>query len=200
MFEDLIAKKGVSVYSVAKKCGLPYTTVNEIVLNKKNLTACSYRTVSALAEYFGLSADELVAAASSDCSAVKPVEINQTWAECKKHRYRFPVRFSCEGYNASRIHPLKQKDTMAVYNCVKDNSDILSLVLFGSSPTICCRVDSDLDFAVELRQDALNRDTKNAVSEQIQEACGYTADIIWMDRVDRSSKLYENICRGVKIK
>ena len=197
MLENLLAKTGVSVYKAAKDCGLPYTTVNELVLGKKSPQSCSYRTVSVLAGYFGLSADDFIAAAGSPTE--QSPKINPTWAESKKRKYRFPVISGSDGYDASRIHPLKQKSVSAVYACSKNNPDIVSLILFGSAPTICCRADSDLDFAVELRPEAVNRDTKNSVSEQIQEACGYTADIIWLDRVDRQSQLYKNICRGAKI-
>ena len=198
VLRDLIQKKGGSVYSVAKACGLPYTTVNELVLGKKDAALCSYRTVSALAEYFGLSTDDLVREISGN-TARHTVEIDPTWEKAKKRRYRFPVRYPCGGCDMSGIHPLKQKDVRSVLQSIRGDENVASLTLFGSAPTICCNADSDLDFAVELREGAESREVRNAVSERIQEACRYTADIIWMDRVEPGSRLAENISRGIRL-
>ena len=195
MLKKLLEQKGVSVYRAARECGLPYTTVNELVLGKKALPACSYKTVAALAAYFSLSPDAFIAMAADDTAP----EINPTWLNAKKRSYRFPVKYGSDAYDASRIHPLKQKAALAVYDRLRDNPNLLSLILFGSAPTICCRADSDLDFAVALRPEAVSREIKNEVSEQLQEACGYSADILWMDRVNKQSTLYKNILKGVKL-
>ena len=198
MLKELIQEKGVSVYVVARECGLPYTTVNELVLEKKSPQACSYKTIAALAAYFRLSPEDLMARLTE--AQLCPPAVNPTWEQAKKQRYRFPVKYPADSYDASRIHPLKQRAVQAVVASIRDTAAVRSLTLFGSAPTICCNSHSDLDLAVELQPEAVNTEVKNNISERIQEACNYGADIIWMDRVDRESQLYRNICRGVKLK
>ena len=194
----MISEKNISVYKLAAECSLPYTTVNELVLGKKNPEQCNYRTLSALARFFGLSIEDFVKKTRGK-SAIPALAYNGSWNDAKKLKYRFPVKYSAEAYDASRIHPLKQSSVLSVWERVKDLPELESLVLFGSAPTICCNGKSDLDFAVKLKPGRDGRGEKNLVSEAIQEACGYNADIIWMDSVDKDSQLYKNITGGVRI-
>ena len=198
MLKDMIADRNISVYKLAAECSLPYTTVNELVLGKKDPQQCSYRTLSALAHFFGCSVEELVASAKNEYSESQ-LPYTGNWSEAKKMQYRFPVKYGSGEYAASRIHPLKQRSVFSVWESIRCMPEVESLMLFGSAPTVCCNSKSDLDFAVELKPECIGREQKNRVSEAIQEACGYGADIIWMDSVDKSSQLYENINRGVRI-
>ena len=198
MLKEMIQNKGVSVYRVAQDCRMPYTTLNELVLGKKDLNSCNLKTVKTLADYFNLSVESFCSTAAENPAADR-IAINSTWEQAKRKKYYFPDIYHSDVYDNRRIHPLKQRDIASVFDSVRNNPAVKALILFGSSSTVCCRAQSDIDLAVELRDSDVNTECKNAVSEAIQDACGYTADIIWMDRVTENSALYNNICRGVKI-
>lgn len=198
MLRDMIDEKGESVYRVSKESGLPYTTLNELVMGKKDVDSCSLRTLSALAQYFGVSLDTLykkMTAPSDERQA-----ISHSWTDAAKKKYRFPVVVPCEDFDIGRIHPLKQREIIKVYEAVKDDPRVESLVLFGSSVTIRCGSKSDIDLAVSLRKEDMTGDVKNDVSENIQTACGFDADILWMDRIEPETAIERNIMRGVRIK
>lgn len=198
MLRDMINEKGKSVYRVSKESGLPYTTLNELVMGKKDVDSCSLKTLAALAQYFGVSLDTLykkMTAPSDEKQA-----ISHSWTDAAKKKYRFPVVAECGGFDIGRIHPLKQKEIIKVYEAVKDDPRVESLILFGSSVTIRCGSKSDIDLAVRLRKEDITADAKNDVSENIQKACGFDADILWMDRIEPETAIERNIMRGVRIK
>ena len=70
---------------------------------------------------------------------------------------------------------------------------------FGSSVNLRCTIHSDLDLVVRLRPEFVNNETKNEVSEKIQEACGWNADVLWYDRICNSECLMDNVLKGVQI-
>lgn len=57
---EVIKQKNMSKYSLAKKSGVPYMTVNDICNGKTNLTECNARTVYKLSEVLGVSMEELL--------------------------------------------------------------------------------------------------------------------------------------------
>lgn len=113
--------------------------------------------------------------------------------------YYFPVIVPSSKVNMKRVYPTKQSLIYTLHNELYADSRITSIVLFGSSITMQCNKDSDTDLAVRLREDCINNDTKNSVSEIIQEICDWNADIIWYDRIDKSDRIYHDICKGVQI-
>ena len=62
---------------------------------------------------------------------------------------------------------------------------------------MACNRDSDVDFAVGLNE--VTNEAKNEISEKIQVACDWGADIIWMDRLTSEDYLYKAVMRGVII-
>ena len=195
MFADFLKEKGYNSHMVAKGSGIPYTTVNELKLGKKQLESCSLRTVAALAEYFKMPVDTFI----RKVSGTGPLVVTPTWEDTKDKVYIFPVIEKTDAFDISRVHPLKQKEVIDVYNAVKDDDRIESIELFGSGTGIrCCRV-SDVDFCVKLKEGFVTSEAKNEISEKIQEACGYDADILWADRITPGSTIDINIKKGVMI-
>lgn len=113
--------------------------------------------------------------------------------------YSFPVIVPESKVDMKRVYPLKQPLVYDLHNKLRANHEITSIMLFGSSITMQCNNDSDIDLAVRLQPDFINTDTKNSVSETIQEICNWNADIIWFDRIDKSDRIYHDICKGVQI-
>lgn len=192
MLRNLIEYMGKSIYAVSKESGVPYTTLNELVNGKKNIDDCSIRTIAALANYF-----EMPLEAFYNYLTGEEIKVNQTWQEKRYKKFIFPLIQESDGYDARRIHPLKQRTIFDIYMALKNDKRVKRVILFGSSTTIRCTNKSDIDLAVELQD--TSDENKNAISELIQKLVDWKADIIWMDRVEDGSKLSLNIMRGVEI-
>ena len=113
----------------------------------------------------------------------------------KTERYHFPIIESDEYVDMSVIYPTKQLLVKQVLDELRNDDRILSLRLFGSSITMACHKYSDLDFAVELK--STSTETRNEVSEKIQLACNWGADIIWLDHLRPDERLYTEIMNGL---
>ncbi len=59
MIEDLIKRKGKSVYKISKESGIPYMTLSDIAKGKTDLRNVNAKTLFALSESMGMSMDEL---------------------------------------------------------------------------------------------------------------------------------------------
>lgn len=197
MLKDYLVRNNMSVYALSKGSGVPYTTLNELVNNKKDIDECSFKTVSRLAAYLGVTIEKLYYIVSSKSqSAPTP---SHSWNDARDKKYAFPIIVASNNYDASRIHPLKQELTLKIYKKFKTDKRISELILFGSSTTIRCNNKSDVDFAIKLLPDYTNNSVKDEISEEIQKICEWKADIIWMDRIPEGSKIYNNISKGVKL-
>lgn len=60
MISDLMVKKSITKYALAKKSGVPYSTVSDIVSGKARLEKCEAETVYRLAGVLGTTVDELL--------------------------------------------------------------------------------------------------------------------------------------------
>ena len=198
MLNDLIKKYDVSVYRISKDSGVPYTTLNELVNGKKDPAECSVRTIARLAGYFGLSLDQFYRQLLQEGASGGRL-IADTWNLARDKKYRFPVVCATDGFDISRIHPLRQRAAVEVFNVLRGDRRVASAFIFGSSANIRCRKDSDLDLLVGLQGTADLPAAKDEVSEKLQAACGWNADILWADRVQPGSRLYENVMKGVRL-
>lgn len=189
MLKDIINEKQISVYKVSKESGVPYTTCNEIVLGKKNIEDCSIRTISSLANYLNVPIESLYKNLKQKQST--------SWLDAKDKQYIFPILIKTNEFNISRIHPLKQNVVHSIFLELKNDSRIKKIIIFGSSTTIRCNKNSDVDIAIELTENT--NDIKNEVSEKIQEISNYNSDIIWLDKIKKDTNIYKNINKGVKI-
>jgi len=195
MIKDILKQNGISVYAVSKGSGIPYTTLNELVNGKKNLSDCSVKTLVALASFLGLSMDALLNVAQGSQS----VKVRQTWEEKRKHAYEFPVIAPSSHYDASRLHPLKQRVVNSLCEKLAKDERISSVILFGSSVNIRCNKSSDIDLLITLKPEHVSDEVKNKISSSVQELANWKADILWGDRIKKGSRIEENINRGVKI-
>lgn len=113
--------------------------------------------------------------------------------------YSFPVIVPDSKIDMKRIYPLKQYTVYKLHNTLSSRHEIASIMLFGSSVTMQCNINSDIDLAIRLNSNYLNTDNKNSISEIVQDICNWNADIIWYDRLDKSDRIYHDICKGVQI-
>lgn len=112
---------------------------------------------------------------------------------------RFPVLCPHEKIDMSRVYPIMQPFVIRIFDTVKTDRRVSSIVLFGSSVTQRCHKGSDLDLAVRLRPDSLMTETKNEVSLKLQESTDWNADILWFDRLSPEDRIYPEILKGVQI-
>lgn len=113
--------------------------------------------------------------------------------------YTFPVIVPESKVNMKRVYPTKQELVYRLHNELYPDPRIISVMLFGSSITMQCNSHSDTDLSVRLDNNCINNETKNEISEKIQDICDWKADIIWYDRINTDDKIYHNICKGVQI-
>ncbi len=193
MLKDIIKSRNLSVYRLAKETNLPYTTVNEIVLGKKNVENCSLATIMPILNYLDIDIDELIS------SKKKKIELASTWEEKKDKKFIFPIITKDTPYEAKYIHPLMQREVKKVYDTISKEKCVEKLILFGSSINIRCNYQSDLDFAVKLKDDCFTIENKNMISELIQEITEYNADVIWLNSLEKGTLLETNIKKGIVI-
>jgi transcriptional regulator with XRE-family HTH domain len=60
MIDDLLKKKKMTKYRLAKDTGLPYTTVNDICSGKAHLEKCSAETIYKLSKVLNISMEALI--------------------------------------------------------------------------------------------------------------------------------------------
>ena len=197
MLKEYLVRNNMSVYALSKGSGVPYTTLNELVNNKKDIDECSFKTVSRLATYLGVTIEKLYYIVSSKSHSIPTP--SSSWNDARDKKYAFPVIASSDDYDASRIHPLKQELALKISKKIKDDKRVSEVILFGSSTTIRCNNKSDIDLAIKLKDDSISNSVKDEISEEIQMLCDWKADIIWMDKIAENSKIYNNISKGVKL-
>lgn len=197
MLKNYLKENNISVYAVSRGSGIPYTTLNELVNGKKNIEECSLKTIEKIAGFFNVTVDTML-------NIIRPSmnkkEIHSTWEEQRNVQCSFPIVVGSDYYDAFRVYPLKQKIAKKVFETFKNDKRVKKIVLFGSSTTMRCTRNSDTDFAIELSKEHINKKTKDEVSESIQEICDWKADIIWMDKINKGTKIYQNIKKGVNLK
>lgn len=122
-----------------------------------------------------------------------------TWEHwCNDNLFEYPILTDCQGYpfNMARIFPIKQREVRDVYNYLKDNPKVTHARIFGSSTTMKCTWESDLDVCIKVTSDCTDWD-KGDISAHIARLCKNDADILWWDDIKFGTDLYANIRRGV---
>lgn len=199
--------KNLSQSQLAKQSGVNLRTLQDFEQGRKPLKNAKGEMLYRLSISLGCSINDLLS------DSILDIEFNQ-----KNNRnhlehyynhfsenalydkyYSFPIIVPNSKIDMQRIYPLKQALVSNLHNQLYCDQRITSIMLFGSSITMQCHKDSDIDLAVRLTEKDVNNDTKNSVSEQIQELCNWNADIVWFDRLNKSDRIYHDICKGVQI-
>lgn len=195
MFKDYLKEKNLSVYKLSEMSNVPYTTLNELINGKKKITDCKIKTIESIANALNCSIETLLKLLNG-----KNMVLSNTWEDNKDKKFYFPIVVKNDNYDCQRIHPLKQKIVDEVYNYIKDNVMIEKVIIFGSAINVRCNNKSDVDIAIKVKEEYFNKESKNNISEDIQEICDYNSDIIWLNTIDEKSQLYYNInTKGVVI-
>lgn len=194
MLKEYLKEKDISIYKLALDSNVPYTTLNELANGKKKIEDCKIKTIESIASALNLSIESFL-----ELLEKKEEKISSSWNDKRNYIYTFPVVYNNSNYDVSRIHPLKQKKISELYYALKEYSFIKKVIVFGSSTTIRCNKDSDIDLAIEMDKDYYNLDNKNMISEKVQEVTNYNSDILWINNEKEGTQILENINKGVVI-
>lgn len=188
MLKKYLEENNISIYKLSEISNIPYTTLNELVNGKKNINDCKIKTIEGLAHSINLSIEALMNLFKNN-----DIILSNSWEECKDKVYYFPIIVNNENYDASRIHPLKQKKINEIYNITKNSNIIDKIIIFGSSVNIRCNKNSDIDIAVKIKDQYFTKENQNMISEKIGEITEYYFDMVWLNTIDKQSQLYYNI-------
>lgn len=169
MLRDLIIEKGESVYRVAKGSGLAYTTLNELVLGKKDPRDCSLKTAAALAKYWGMELGALYERMLSGSSGYAALE--------------------------EKVNPLRRNEIFSLLNACHEDTRIKKVILFGSSIKTHGKENDDIDIAIELKDECIG--DKTTVASMLLRASGNLADIVWLNSLHPDSVLSKVIAEGI---
>lgn len=195
MLKEYLKIKKLSVYKLAELSNVPYTTLNELINGKKRVDDCKIKTIENIAKALNISIESLLQLLNN-----KNKVLSNSWQENKDKVFYFPIVVNNSNYQANRIHPLMQRVVNDIYEYVKTNNSIEKVIIFGSAINIRCNNKSDIDVALKIRNECFNIEYRNKISEKIQEISNFNADIIWLNTIDKNSRLYENISKkGVVI-
>lgn len=207
---NLRIKQNMTQSELAIKSGVNFRTLQDFEQGRKSLSNAKGEMIYRLSKALNCSVEYLLSDSVQDIliEANKSSEIYNRINEYE-HKlndielygkyYKFPVIIQNSNIQMERIYPLKQKLVSKIYDTCHDDLRISSIILFGSSITMQCHKDSDIDMSVQLNKEYINNDTKNDVSEKIQEVCNWNADILWFDRLSSEDRVYQDIRNGVKI-
>ena len=195
MLKEYLKTKKLSVYKLAELSNVPYTTLNELINGKKRIDDCKIKTIENIAKALNISIESLLQLLNN-----KNIVLSNSWQENKDKVFYFPIVVNNLNYQANRIHPLMQRVVNDIYEDVKTNNSIETVIIFGSAINIRCNNKSDIDVALKIKNECFNIEYRNKISEIIQEISNFNADIIWLNTIDKNSRLYENVCKkGVVI-
>ena len=71
MLRDYVNRSGKSIYALARDCGIPYSTLNDLVNGKVDVDNCKVSLIRSLAVYFGISMDEAYAVCAGEKLTVR---------------------------------------------------------------------------------------------------------------------------------
>ena len=188
--QKLRISKNLSQSQLARLSGVNLRTLQDFEQGRKPLTNAKGEMLLRLSVALDSSIEELL----SD----ELLEIDISKALYDEY-YSFPVVVPNTAINMQRIYPTKQSLIYTLHEALSLDHRISSIMLFGSSVTMRCTQNSDTDLAIRLKKTCIDNETKNNISEVVQEICNWNADILWYDRIDKTDRIYHDICKGVQI-
>ena len=122
------------------------------------------------------------------------------WTDyCYSNRARFKKVVKTNFKRINEIYPLKQKDVAVLYKALLGFPNLKNITVIGSSTTLKCNRDSDLDLVIELEK--YDNQTRLAVIDEIEKAlgCDYTYDVLWRDHLSEKDAIFKYYKQGVSL-
>ena len=99
MLKEYLKERNISIYSLAKSSGVPYSTLNDICNGKVVIENCKAGIIKKLADSLGITMDALYELAEPEKRIVHVAEYNKD-AEIKVRNKRYKAAFE---YNGEQI-------------------------------------------------------------------------------------------------
>ncbi len=195
---------GLTQAELSAISGVNLRSLQDYEQGHKSIMSAKGETLMRLSLALGYSVEEILKGSSIfisiENSDTKQLEnrilaYERAMSNRRKKEVHFPIVEADQYVDMSRIYPTKQHSVKRVLADLRLDKRVTSLRLFGSSITMACHKESDIDFAVGLSDESSA--TRNDVSEKIQMACSWGADIIWLDRLSQEERLYREIMEGL---
>lgn len=120
-----------------------------------------------------------------------------TWEEVRNLQFTFKKIVDVPGVEIERVFPTQQQAVKQINEALCNDSRVNKIILFGSSVNMRCTIHSDLDVLIFMND--LSNEAKLDVSEKLQNACNWNADILWADRIDDTERIMQEARLGVRI-
>lgn len=78
MLKEYLNDRKISIYSLSKKIGIPYSTLNDICNGKVDIDNCKISIIKKLSDYFNISLDKIYSICFNDDTKVYLKEYNVT--------------------------------------------------------------------------------------------------------------------------
>lgn len=195
---------GLTQSELAAISGVNLRSLQDYEQGHKSIASAKGETLMRLSCTLGYSVEDILRDSCSyigiengdeDSMRTRIMAYEKMLADRKKKEVHFPIIEADDYVDMSRIYPTKQAYVKRVLSELRFDKRVTSLRLFGSSISMACHKESDIDFAVGIL-DQSNK-ARNAISESIQAACNWKADIIWMDHLNKDDRIYSDIMKGV---
>ncbi len=112
--------------------------------------------------------------------------------------YHFPVIVKPEeGFDFSRIYPIKQKNVRRAIDLVKQMPWVKELWVFGSAACNRCNWGSDLDIAILYDADIMSQCNVTDPSGDLSSIDENGVDMLILNKINREDTIYKEIMRGV---
>lgn len=204
--KEMRKNAGYSQSELASRSGINLRSLQDYEQGHKAIASAKGETLYRLSHILGYSIEDILNDSCAHFELDKPntTRMNERIRAYERALIRqretvvhFPVIVDDNFVDMSRVYPTKQRMVKDVIEQLRQDIRVSSARLFGSSITMRCNKESDLDFAIGL-VDPTN-DIKNDVSEKVQQCCQWTSDIIWMDRMMPDDRIYKDVMRGLVI-
>lgn len=196
---------GLSQSELAKISGVNLRSLQDYEQGHKSLLSAKGETLLRLSKALGYSVEDILRDISievepketeSDALRIQRLLAYENRMQARKSvRVHFPVIVADESVDMSCVYPTKQEIVKRVIDEMRTDNRVSSLRLFGSSISMACHKESDVDFAVGVRNATLS--DRNEISEKIQDASNWGADIVWLDHLSESDRVYRDIMKGL---
>lgn len=71
MLKDYLAERGLSIYAVSGRSGIPYSTLNDLANGKVDIDNCKVHLIRRLADALGLTLDAVIDICSGDAPEIE---------------------------------------------------------------------------------------------------------------------------------
>lgn len=99
MLKEYLQAKNISIYSLSKNSGIPYSTLNDLVNGKVDIDNCKISILTKLSKTLGLSLDNIYKLCISENNEIYSKEYKTTGTIITSNKYYY----ICFEYNDSKI-------------------------------------------------------------------------------------------------